>query len=679
MSLSVVIPTHQAASRIRRLLISFAEQSIDPRQWEAIFVVNGIDDGTLKILESWRHKTGLNARVISTPESGAGLARNLGLANSRGKFITFVDDDDWLETRFLEVGLASCSEDTISLLPIKDEVDGSTDDCNSLNARRELLAGSTVPLASAPWILGFNACKFVPAALLKQWRYNETLSSGEDVAYFGNLLRYPGLKVAIPRGVDNASYIRTVRNQSVSRPAQGFQFNVSQRLDVIAALQQIDVGAAAEQARKGLECSQFKFVERWLQDHPEDFADAADYALSRGVTGLEWNKAQPQCPKRLVFSYCFPPFGDPAANVVAKRIARRREVVDVVSADMSAVREVDPSTEALVAPWVRNNRVIGGYPSFSSWPSIARFGRKASRSTVTAYDEIYSRALWSGSHVAGALYKINHPSVKWEAEFSDPLRWDAAGEPRLGGPATGRVAQRLRKSVEAAGWESELAPAVTDHFALTELATLVLADEVTFSNENQQLVILESYGRAFCEHLLTKARISPQPEPPASAYFASRRNLALDPTRVNLGYFGNFYLNRGLGDFADALELLPAAEAERFVLHVFSSGALDDRADEMAARGNLVFHSSLSYLDFLGVCRQFDTLIVVDTTTAGSRYSNNPFLPSKVADYAGSGTPIWAMVEPGSPLSHLPLTFVSELGNSNQAVTQLIRIAASRE
>lgn len=679
LALSVIVPTHRGVARLPRLLDSLAAQSLTSDRWEVVFIINGVDDGSLDLLESWQLRSDMNLRVLSMPQAGAGIARNLGLANARGRYLTFVDDDDWLEERYLEVGLAACSRGSIALLPIEDDMDGRTNPENPLNLRRKLLAGSTVPITSAVWALGFNACKFVPATLLKPWRYDEQLQSGEDVVFFANLLRYPELKVAVPVDTERAAYVRTIRENSVSRPSQGFDFNVAQRLDVIAALQAIPVNAGAEKARRSLESSQFGFVENWLQNHPDDFPRAADYALSRGVTGLNWSKAHVDSPKRLVFSFCFPPFADPAANVVAKRIALRREIVDVVSADMTAVREIDLSTEALTGPWVHSHRTIRGFPSFASWPSIASFGSKAARSAGRGYTEIYSRALWSGSHVAGALYKLKHPQVEWEAEFSDPLRWDATGEPRSGGPAKGCVGRRLRQGIEAAGWGREMLDANHDHFALTELAALSLADKVVFSNINQMVVVLDGYSQEFREAVLCKSIISPQPSPPSVAYEAQRPSLFLDPAKTNLAYFGNFYSNRGLGDIAGALDILPACQASQFVLHVFSNGAVGGRVEELVAQGNAVLHDKLSYLDFLGACSQFDALIVVDATTGGSRYGLNPYLPSKFADYAGSGTPIWAIIEPGSPLSVTSPEYVSELGNRNQAAAQLLRIARVRE
>ena len=678
-SVSVVIPTHGGVKRLPRLLESLERQTLARSFWEVVFVCNGDDDGSTSLLSQWSDRSDVVTRVLYTPESGAGVARNLGIANARADIITFVDDDDWIEPRYLEVGLRGTSENCIALMPIKDATRGGLTGDNSINARRGILAGSTIPVRNAAWVLGFNACKFVPAKLLKRWRYRENLASGEDVAYFANLLQIPNLLLSIPQDDQDAAYVRAVRDDSVSRRAQSFDFNIAERLEVIAELRKIPVEPGAEKAIDSLVSSQFRFVSERIENHPEEFARAARYSVRVGASDLDWKSAHCQTAKRLVFSYCFPPFADPAANVVAKRIMEKQEVVDVVSADMSPVRDLDLSTQLLVDPWVHNHSSVQGYPSFASWPSIASFGQEAIRAARGTYTTVYSRALWSGSHVAGALYKMKHPTVKWEAEFSDPMRWDAKGEPRLDGPASGRIGRKLRRGIESAGWKPELRSCKGSHFALTELATLSMADELIFTNQNQLDLILSSYSAAFGAMVRTKSSIQPQPVPPPEAYESAEVDLRLEQGKVNLAYFGNFYANRGLGDFVEALDHLTPDQAEKIVLHVFSPDTEGASMGQLIHRGNIVNHKPLSYLEFLSACKRFDALVVVDTATLGTSYEKNPFLPSKLSDYIGSGTPVWSMVEPGSPLSKASTPFVSRLGSPKQAAEELIQIVALHE
>lgn len=664
-TLTVIVPTYNGVNRLPRLLRSLDDQTLERSRFEVVFVQNGPDDGSLELLNGWAGDTDIQSRVLSVPEPGAGRARNVGLSNARCDVITFIDDDDWIEPRYLEVGLAASAEDAVVFLPIKDVHDGEITGANSINTRRAMIAGSTSPLTDSPWILGFNACKFLPASVLRNYRYNGDLRSGEDVAFFANLLRHPQLKLIVARDPANAAYIRQVRADSVSRKAESFAFSVEERLNVIKALQAIEAPEEQTRARESLERAQFNFVAEYLAAHPEDSNRAVDLAIERGLTGLPWPHKERTACETLVFSFCFPPFADPATNVVAKRLATRQEVVDVVSADMTPVRKVDNSTAVFVDPWVRKHTVIDEYPSFSSWDQIARFGQRAVRSAKGRYTTVYSRALWSGSHVAGCLYKLERPDVSWEAEFSDPLRRDATGAERQGPLTKGRVTTKLKRAVADAGWGHLLTP---NHFALTEIATLILADTLTFSNQNQVDEVLGFYEPRFRDVVKRKVRVSAQPAPPAAAYSARPVELDLDPNRFNIGYFGNFYANRGLGDYVHALEAIP--EAERPTLHVFSNADASTGADVPG----VYLHPTLNYLEFLNALTQFDALLVVDTDTSGTSYVKNPFLPSKYSDYKGSGVPVWAMVEAGSPLDGEGLEFASTLGSAAEAQSVLRRL-----
>jgi len=84
----------------------------------------------------------------------------------------------------------------------------------------------------------------------------------------------------------------------------------------------------------------------------------------------------------------------------------------------------------------------------------------------------------------------------------------------------------------------------------------------------------------------------------------------------------------------------------------------------------------VGFLEFLSLSRRFDWLIINDASTS-STHSRNPFLPSKFADYRGSGSRIWGLIEPGSPLSELPLDARSVIGDVDGVARVIAEIATS--
>ena len=66
-------------------------------------------------------------------------------------------------------------------------------------------------------------------------------------------------------------------------------------------------------------------------------------------------------------------------------------------------------------------------------------------------------------------------------------------------------------------------------------------------------------------------------------------------------------------------------------------------------------------------------MIVNDVITQGN-FEKNPYLPSKLSDYLGSNTKIWALYEKGSSLSKFNLDYKSDIINFNQCLMQLVEI-----
>lgn len=91
MELSVIIPTHNQAERLRLVLCGLRRQTLAAEHFEVLVVDDGCTDGTAELEE----RMGMvNLRVLHLwPNQGRNLARNLGTAEARGELLVFLDGD----------------------------------------------------------------------------------------------------------------------------------------------------------------------------------------------------------------------------------------------------------------------------------------------------------------------------------------------------------------------------------------------------------------------------------------------------------------------------------------------------------------------------------------------------------------------------------------------------------
>ncbi|MGP5123012.1 glycosyltransferase [Glutamicibacter ardleyensis] len=236
---SIVVATFMGATRLPSLLNSILNQTLPLPLMELVVVPNGADDGTVALLEEWgkRHRA-IVLKILPLEESGVAKARNHGIVNASKEFVTFVDDDDYLEPNFL-LSLYSRAESHTVILGKLSDVDEGTGIINrdtSTNRRVTELGGRVLPLAQRAGALGMNGAKLLPTRLVRECVYDSSLRSGEDVAFMAQLLKKPGMFVTSASEVDDSSYMRVLRFNSISRREETFEFMVTERLEVMRLL-----------------------------------------------------------------------------------------------------------------------------------------------------------------------------------------------------------------------------------------------------------------------------------------------------------------------------------------------------------------------------------------------------------------------------------------------------------
>lgn len=144
--ISIIVPVYNVEKYLRRCLDSLINQT--HKNIEIILVNDGSKDNSLQIMKEYQRNDS-RIIIIDKVNEGVSVARNTGINAASGKYIGFVDPDDWIELNMYEnmfktiekydCSIAFCNftkdrkiKSTVKKLKIKKNVLGKLDIINEL-------------------------------------------------------------------------------------------------------------------------------------------------------------------------------------------------------------------------------------------------------------------------------------------------------------------------------------------------------------------------------------------------------------------------------------------------------------------------------------------------------------------------------------------------------------------
>lgn len=97
--ISIIIPIYNAEQHLAKCVDSVLRQT--EKNIEIILVDDGSKDNSLDICKNFQ-KNDERIKIIHQSNAGVSAARNKGIEVAEGKYIGFVDSDDWVESRMFE-------------------------------------------------------------------------------------------------------------------------------------------------------------------------------------------------------------------------------------------------------------------------------------------------------------------------------------------------------------------------------------------------------------------------------------------------------------------------------------------------------------------------------------------------------------------------------------------------
>ncbi len=209
MDISIIIPVYNVSSFIEKCIKSVFDQSF--RDFECIIVNDGTKDNSIEVVEAII-KGDKRFKVFHQKNQGQGMARNLGLKHAQGKYICFIDADDYVETNYLEVMYREIEKQKVDIVCCgfnilrKDKVSSqliSLEASSNIESILHLLNGND-------WGSLFN--RMFKSNLVKDLNFNKGI--GQDKPFIFQLfVRHPISKVVY---IKQCLYNYIIRKQSAT-------------------------------------------------------------------------------------------------------------------------------------------------------------------------------------------------------------------------------------------------------------------------------------------------------------------------------------------------------------------------------------------------------------------------------------------------------------------------------
>lgn len=177
---SIIVPVYNTAQYLKECIDSIIHQTF--QKWELILVDDGSKDDSGRICDRYA-KEDRRIKVVHKENKGQGAARNEGLNKSQGRYITFVDSDDFFSQTVLEENVALFEKDvqeTIDIIQYPCVVKYGTKQANKKYDREFCIMGGASLFQA--WLVEGRIANYVWGKIFRR-RLFESIRFKEDMYY----------------------------------------------------------------------------------------------------------------------------------------------------------------------------------------------------------------------------------------------------------------------------------------------------------------------------------------------------------------------------------------------------------------------------------------------------------------------------------------------------------------
>ncbi|MDS1369877.1 glycosyltransferase family 2 protein [Aliarcobacter butzleri] len=205
---SIITPLYNSEKYISDTINSVLKQTYI--NWEMIIIDDFSSDNSFNIVKEYSDKDSRIKLIRLNKNSGVAIARNKGIREARGKYLTFIDSDDLWENNFIEKSINFMLNNNYSFIYSSYR--------RSDENLEKLFKDYIVPLkVNYNDLLKSNRIScltaFININTLGKMYMNETLYSHEDYSLWLNILK----KIDFAYGIQDVLATYRIRKTSLSR------------------------------------------------------------------------------------------------------------------------------------------------------------------------------------------------------------------------------------------------------------------------------------------------------------------------------------------------------------------------------------------------------------------------------------------------------------------------------
>lgn len=215
--ITVIVPSYQPKEYIFECLHSLENQTLDKNLFNVLIVLNGDKEPYYTFIKNRIGEFKSNIKVITIKEKGVSVARNIGLENSDGKYIVFLDDDDIVSENYLE-NLLKCLYNRVNSISVSNVLTFNDEGNTSKDYISKAFDGCNLKESSNLFLmrkfLSSACCKLIPKVVIGNIKFNPHLTNGEDSLFMACISRKIESVILSPK---DTIYFRRLRKGSASR------------------------------------------------------------------------------------------------------------------------------------------------------------------------------------------------------------------------------------------------------------------------------------------------------------------------------------------------------------------------------------------------------------------------------------------------------------------------------